>query len=421
MWSPRDAVGVLERADAHRVRRELRAAELLELRRRQDHPGAVGEQRQERRGRRLEVQAHRVRVDDLDRLHGGEIAGAARLLVGEVVLERRLDGLRVERRAVVEPDALLQRDRERLAVLGDRRQRGRELRDDLELRPDVVELLAHVDVDDPAHERAGRRRVERVGVLGEGEREHPRLARRRAAAARVERGGAEHNDKQRKQRRPPRGSAVYPSSRPDRFPLQTTAKLPRPMPGHGGRHFLQIPGPTNVPDRVLRALAAPTIDHRGPEFAALAARSCSSGLPAVFRTSGPVVVYPSSGTGAWEAALVNTLSPGRSRARVRDRPLRDAVARAGRAARPRASSSSPGDWRHGVDPERRDGASPPTARTRSAAVLRRPQRDLDRRHEPRRRGPRRRWTRPATTRCCSSTRSRRSARSTTATTSGAST
>src|SRR4051812_49669184 len=81
------------------------------------------------------------------------------------------------------------------------------------------------------------------------------------------------------------------------------------MPGHSGRHFLQIPGPTNVPDRVLRALAAPTIDHRGPEFAALA-RDVLERLPEVFATSGPVVVYPSSGTGAWEAALVNTLSPG---------------------------------------------------------------------------------------------------------------
>jgi alanine-glyoxylate transaminase/serine-glyoxylate transaminase/serine-pyruvate transaminase len=76
-----------------------------------------------------------------------------------------------------------------------------------------------------------------------------------------------------------------------------------------GRHALQIPGPTNVPERVLRALSRPTIDHRGPEFAALA-KELLAGLLQVFRTSGPVVVFPSSGTGAWEAALVNTLSPG---------------------------------------------------------------------------------------------------------------
>ena len=76
-----------------------------------------------------------------------------------------------------------------------------------------------------------------------------------------------------------------------------------------GRHFLQIPGPTNVPDRVLRALARPTIDHRGPEFAALA-KEVLSGVKDVFRTSSPVVIYPGSGTGAWEASLVNTLSAG---------------------------------------------------------------------------------------------------------------
>lgn len=76
-----------------------------------------------------------------------------------------------------------------------------------------------------------------------------------------------------------------------------------------GRHFLQIPGPTNVPDRVLRAMSQPTIDHRGPEFAALG-RDVLEGLRTVFQTSENVFIFPSSGTGAWEAALVNTLSPG---------------------------------------------------------------------------------------------------------------
>ncbi len=76
-----------------------------------------------------------------------------------------------------------------------------------------------------------------------------------------------------------------------------------------GRHFLQIPGPTNVPDRVLRAMAKPTIDHRGPEFQRMA-REVLEGLARVCKTAGPVVIYPSSGTGAWEASLVNTLSPG---------------------------------------------------------------------------------------------------------------
>ena len=76
-----------------------------------------------------------------------------------------------------------------------------------------------------------------------------------------------------------------------------------------GRHFLQIPGPTNVPDRVLRAMDRPTIDHRGPEFQALGKRVLS-GIRTIFKTKNPVIIYPASGTGAWEAALVNTLSPG---------------------------------------------------------------------------------------------------------------
>ncbi len=115
-----------------------------------------------------------------------------------------------------------------------------------------------------------------------------------------------------------------------------------------GRHFLQIPGPTNVPDRVLRAMAGPTIDHRGPEFSRLA-REVIEGLKPVFKTTGSVVIYPSSGTGAWEAALVNTLSPG-------DRVLmfetghfatlwRNLAARLGLEV-----DFVPGDWRHGVDP-----------------------------------------------------------------------
>src|SRR5436853_2232367 len=76
-----------------------------------------------------------------------------------------------------------------------------------------------------------------------------------------------------------------------------------------GRHFLQIPGPTNVPDRVLRAIDRPTIDYRGPEFQALG-KDVLEGIKRIFQTRHPVVIYPASGTGAWEAALVNTLSPG---------------------------------------------------------------------------------------------------------------
>jgi alanine-glyoxylate transaminase/serine-glyoxylate transaminase/serine-pyruvate transaminase len=81
------------------------------------------------------------------------------------------------------------------------------------------------------------------------------------------------------------------------------------MAYQSGRHFLQIPGPTNVPDRILRAIDSPTIDHRSAEAASLT-RSCLEGMQAVFKTKGPVAIFPASGTGAWEAALVNTLSPG---------------------------------------------------------------------------------------------------------------
>jgi alanine-glyoxylate transaminase/serine-glyoxylate transaminase/serine-pyruvate transaminase len=81
------------------------------------------------------------------------------------------------------------------------------------------------------------------------------------------------------------------------------------QPYHAGRHFLQIPGPTNVPDRVLRAIDNPTIDHRGPTFGELG-KEILTELRKVFQTAGPVIIYPASGTGAWEAALTNTLSPG---------------------------------------------------------------------------------------------------------------
>jgi alanine-glyoxylate transaminase/serine-glyoxylate transaminase/serine-pyruvate transaminase len=81
------------------------------------------------------------------------------------------------------------------------------------------------------------------------------------------------------------------------------------MTRRAGRHFLQIPGPTNVPDRVLRAIDFPTIDHRGPDFAEIG-KACLAGMKKVFKSTGDVVIYPASGTGAWEAALVNTLSAG---------------------------------------------------------------------------------------------------------------
>src|SRR5450631_1513517 len=115
-----------------------------------------------------------------------------------------------------------------------------------------------------------------------------------------------------------------------------------------GRHFLQIPGPTNVPDRILRALDQPTIDHRGPEFARMTL-AILDGLKQVFACSGPVVIYPASGTGAWEAALVNTLSAG-------DRVLMFETGHFATLWRKMADKLGlavdfvPGDWRSGVDP-----------------------------------------------------------------------
>jgi len=82
-----------------------------------------------------------------------------------------------------------------------------------------------------------------------------------------------------------------------------------PTPYAAGRHFLQIPGPTNVPDRVLRAMDYPTIDHRGPQFALIGAK-CLAGMKTIFKTDSHAVIYPASGTGAWESALVNTLQEG---------------------------------------------------------------------------------------------------------------
>jgi alanine-glyoxylate transaminase/serine-glyoxylate transaminase/serine-pyruvate transaminase len=122
------------------------------------------------------------------------------------------------------------------------------------------------------------------------------------------------------------------------------------MARNAGRHFLQIPGPTNVPDRVLRAIDAPTMDHRGPAFAELG-KATLAGMKRVFQsTQGEVVIYPASGTGAWEAGLVNTLSAG-------DRVLMAETGHFATLWRTLAAKLGlevefmPGDWRHGADPE----------------------------------------------------------------------
>jgi alanine-glyoxylate transaminase / serine-glyoxylate transaminase / serine-pyruvate transaminase len=124
--------------------------------------------------------------------------------------------------------------------------------------------------------------------------------------------------------------------------------MPQNASRAAGRHFLQIPGPTPLPDRVLRAMDTPLIDHRGPEFAKLAKR-CLDGIKTIFKTSSPVIIYTATGTGAWEAALVNTLSPG-------DRVLMVETGQFATLWKVMAQKLGlkpefiPGDWRTGADP-----------------------------------------------------------------------
>ena len=121
------------------------------------------------------------------------------------------------------------------------------------------------------------------------------------------------------------------------------------MANTSGRHFLQVPGPSNVPDRILRAIARPTIDHRGPEFGRMASQLLED-LKPIFKTQGKVMIFPSSGTGAWEAAIVNTLSPG-------DKVLMFETGQFATLWKEMAVNLGldvnfvPSDWRHGADPD----------------------------------------------------------------------
>src|ERR1700730_14871697 len=126
-------------------------------------------------------------------------------------------------------------------------------------------------------------------------------------------------------------------------------RLDQPMSYSSGRQFVQLPGPTNVPERILRATSRPTIDHRGPEFGRLHGEGLE-GIKEVFQTSGAVVIYPSSGSGAWEGALTNTLSPG-------DKILMFELGQFAALWIQVAAKLGlemdvvQGDWRHGVDAE----------------------------------------------------------------------
>src|ERR1700716_1389091 len=152
----------------------------------------------------------------------------------------------------------------------------------------------------------------------------------------------------------PAGRGTSPPNSDIRAP-RTKSREPRQdregrqMTLHTGKHFLQIPGPTNIPDRVLRAMDMPGMDHRGAEFAELGFAVLTA-MQRMFRTKQPVIIYPSSGTGAWEAALVNMLSPG-------DKVLmaetgQFAVLWLGIADKFKLDVDFlPGDWRRGADVE----------------------------------------------------------------------
>ena len=193
---------------------------------------------------------------------------------------------------------------------------------------------------------------------------------------------------------------------------QNASRLP-------GRHFLQIPGPTPVPDRIMRAIDMPLIDQRGPEFAKLAKRVLE-GIKTIFKTTQPVIIYTATGTGAWEAALVNTLSPG-------DRVL---MVETGQFAtlwkvmaerlglKPEFIKT---DWRVGADPKVIEESFAQGQGARDQGGLRAAQRDRDRLPVADRPKSAKPSTPPAIRRCFWSIRSLRSPRPTTGTTSGAST
>ena len=186
-----------------------------------------------------------------------------------------------------------------------------------------------------------------------------------------------------------------------------------------GRHFLHIPGPTPVPDRVLRAMDTPIIDHRGPEFAKLA-KKCLEGIKTIFKTTNPVIIYTATGTGAWEARAGQHAVARRQGADGRDRPVRHAVEEDGREARPQDRIHHH-RLAHTAPTRRR--SKPGCAKTRT----RRSRRSASCTTRPRparsRRSPKsaRRSTPPVTRRCSWSTPSPRSPPPTTATTNGAST
>ena len=116
-----------------------------------------------------------------------------------------------------------------------------------------------------------------------------------------------------------------------------------------GRHFLQVPGPTNFPDRILRAMERPAIDHRGPQFAELS-KSILERIKLIFKSTDPVIIWPSSGTGAMEASIVNTLNEGDKVLMFETGHFATEWCQAARRYKVNVDFV-PGDWRHGADPK----------------------------------------------------------------------
>ena len=187
-----------------------------------------------------------------------------------------------------------------------------------------------------------------------------------------------------------------------------------------GRNFLFVPGPTNIPDRILRAMHIAMEDHRSSDFPKLTLPLYER-LKRIFKTKeGQVVIFPSSGTGAWEAALTNTLAAGRQGSDRPFRPVQPFVGRACQAPWPRRHRAGRGVGHRRQSRTHRGGAAR-RQEPRDQGRARGAQRDGHRRHQQYRRGAPRAWTPPSIRRCFMSTASPRSRASTSASTSGAST
>src|SRR5262249_31519330 len=228
----------------------------------------------------------------------------------------RLPRLRRARAAREHAHALLARNRQRVLGFLDRARRDNADRHDLVVRGvgriaaarergelDLAQEMRLEPPLEPRDDRLGHAFI--LPLVGGG----PRVMTNRVAALRFRPQRAARGLTGCRIRPCWRQAAVRRWLRPKQPRLARNQPMTKNSARPVGRHFLHIPGPTPLPDRVLRAMDTPIIDHRGPEFAKLA-KNCLDGIRTIFKTTNPVVIYTATGTGAWEAALVNTLSPG---------------------------------------------------------------------------------------------------------------